>query len=609
MNKTVNINLAGIFFHIDEDAYSKLQRYLEAIKRSFTDSQGRSEIIADIEARIAELFTERIKDEKQVISIKEVEEVITIMGQPEDYMVDEEIFEDEPQPRQRKTSSGRRLFRDTENAYIGGVCSGLSHYFDIDSLWIRLGWLLLFFVGGTGLFIYILLWILMPSAETTAEKLAMTGKPVNITNIEQKVKEGFSNVKDSAKDSLDYAKDNLNYAKENLENAADRVKNGDYQKVGNKVQSASRSFFDALGNIIMFFFKIIAKFIGIILIIVGASTLIGLVIGLLSLGVADIFHFPGIDMAEIFNSSHIPIWLISTLVLFAVGIPFFYIFILGLKILVGNLKSLGKIANLTLLGLWLAAIITLSALAIKEASEFSRDASVINKSEISIATNDTLYVKMANNSIYSKGTYRDYGFDIVYDENDEKKIYSSNVRLIFRSTKDSLATVVIEKNARGSNYLNAKKRAEKVEYNFTFNANELLLDSYFLTDIENKFRDQEVEIILYLPEGSIVNTNENTYSFHRNTSSYRDILDNGFEEHYLKVIKNDLICLDCGENNSKINIDLKNDDSSFKLDEDGLEIKNSNAQLKINDDGILSETENVKATIDSNGISIKSKDN
>jgi phage shock protein PspC (stress-responsive transcriptional regulator) len=591
MNKTVNINLAGIFFHIDEDAYSKLQRYLEAIKRSFTDSQGRSEIISDIEARIAELFNQRIKNEKQVISIKEVEEVITIMGQPEDYIVDEEIFEDEPQPRERKTSSNRRLFRDTENAYIGGVCSGLSHYFDIDSLWIRLGWLLLFFVGGTGLFIYILLWILMPAAETTAEKLAMTGKPVNITNIEQKVKEGFSNVKDS------------------IEDVADKVKNGDYQKVGNKVQSTSRSFFDALGNIIVFFFKIVAKFIGIILMIVGASTLIGLVVGLLSIGVADIFHFPGIDMAEIFNSSHLPIWLVSTLVLFAVGIPFFYIFILGLKILVGNLKSLGKAANLTLLGLWLASIITLSAFAIKEASEFSREASVINKSEINIATNDTLYVKMQNNNIYSKETYRDYDFDIVYDEHDEKKIYSSNVRLIFRSTKDSLATVVIEKNARGSNYINAKERAKEIEYNYTFNTNELLLDSYFLTDIENKFRDQEVEIILYLPEGSIVNTSENTYSFHRNSSRYRDILDNGFEEHYLKVIKNDLICLDCGENNSKINIDLKNDDSSFKLDEDGLEIKNSNAQLKINNDGILSETENVKTTIDSNGISIKSKDN
>jgi phage shock protein PspC (stress-responsive transcriptional regulator) len=592
MNKTVNINLAGIFFHIDEDAYAKLQRYLEAIKRSFTDSQGRSEIIADIEARIAELFTERIKDEKQVISITEVEEVISVMGQPEDYLVDEEIFEDEPQPQQRKKSAGKRLFRDTENAYIGGVCSGLSHYFDVDSLWIRLGWLLLFFIGGTGLLIYILLWILMPSAETTAEKLAMTGKPVNITNIEQKVKEGFSSVKDS------------------LEDVADKVKNGDYQKVGNKVQSTSRSFFDALGNIIMFFFKICAKFIGVILMIVGASTLIGLVVGLLSIGVADIFHFPGIDMAEVFNSTDLPIWLVSTLVLFAVGIPFFYIFILGLKILVGNLKSLGKIANLTLLGLWLAAIITLSAFAMKEVSEFSRDASVINKSEISITTNDTLYVKMASNSMYSKGTYRDYDFQVVYDENDEKKIYSSNVRLIFRSTKDSLATVSIEKNARGSNYQNAKERAVAIEYNYSFNNNELLLDSYFLTDAKNKFRDQEVEIILYLPEGSIVNTDGNTYSFHSNYRHYRDIIDNGFENQYLKVIKDDVICLDCVDNkNGKINIDIHNDDSSFKLDKDGLEIKNEEARLKIDNKGVLGENENVKTTIDSNGISIKSKDN
>ena len=592
MNKTVNINLAGIFFHIDEDAYSKLQRYLEAIKRSFTDSQGRSEIISDIEARISELFTERMKDEKQVVSIKEVEEVITIMGQPEDYIVDEEIFEDEPEPRQKRESSNRRLYRDTENSYIGGVSAGLGHYFDIDPLWIRLIWVALFFGAGTGVLIYILLWILMPSAETTSEKLAMTGKPVNITNIEQKVKEGFSNVKDSAKESLKYAKDNLNYAKENLEDAADRVKNVDYQKAGNKVQSASRSFFDALGNIIMFFFKICAKFIGVLLIIIGASTLIGLVIGLLSLGVADIFHFPGIDFADVVNSSSLPIWLVSMLTLFAVGIPFFYIFILGLKILVGNLKSLGKIANLALLGVWLASIITLAAFALNEVSEFSREASVIEKNEINIAVNDTLYVKMAGNSFYSKGIYRDYDFDIVYDESDNKRIYSTNVRLIFRSTKDSLATVSIEKNARGSSYQNAKVRAENVEYSFTFINDELLLNSYFLTDAENKFRDQEVEIILYLPEGSIVNADGNTYSFHRNYGHYRDILDNGNENQYLKIIRDDVICLDCGEE-TKSEIIIKDYDSSLKVDENGIEYKD----------------EEVKATIDSNGISIKSKNN
>ena len=96
MNKTVNINLAGVFFHIDEDAYGKLQRYLAAIKRSFEGMQGEDEIITDIEARISELFTEKIQDARQVISIKELDEVITVMGQPEDYMVDDDIFEDAP---------------------------------------------------------------------------------------------------------------------------------------------------------------------------------------------------------------------------------------------------------------------------------------------------------------------------------------------------------------------------------------------------------------------------------------------------------------------------------------------------------------------------------
>ncbi|RLD25958.1 MAG: hypothetical protein DRI75_12550 [Bacteroidetes bacterium] len=575
MNKTVNINLAGIFFHIDENAYSKLQRYLEAIKRSFTDSQGRSEILLDIEARIAELFNERIKDEKQVISMKEVEEVITIMGQPEDYIVDEEIFEDEPQPRQSSQST-RRLFRDTENAYIGGVSSGLSHYFNVDSLWIRLAWVGLFIFGGTGILIYILLWVLMPAAQTTAEKLSMSGKPVNITNIEQKVKEGFSSVKDS------------------IEGVADKVKQKDFNKVGDKVQSTSRSFFDALGNIFLFCGTIFAKFFGIILMIIGASTLIGLVIGLLSLGVADIFHFPGIDFADIVNSTYLPIWVVSVLTLFAVGIPFFYIFILGLKILVNNLKSLGKIANFTLLGIWLASIITLAVFAAREVTEFAREASVTEKKGINIAVNDTLYVKMAGNEMYSNYLHRDYDFDIFHDENDQKKIYSSNVRLIFKSTKDSLASVSIERNARGNNYQNAKERATNIEYDYAFNNNELLLDAYFLTGIENKFRDQEVEITLYLPEGSIININDNTYTFHRNSSQYRDIIDNGFEEYYLKVIYDDVICLDCNDDEKfKVNIDIKDADSNFKFDEDGIQIKDEDVQVKI----------------DSNGIDIKSKNN
>ena len=592
MNKTVNINLAGTFFHIDENAYLKLQRYLEAIKRSFTDSQGRNEIIADIETRIAELFNERVQNEKQVVSITEVEEVITIMGQPEDYIVDEEIFEDEPVKQHSQSSSHRKLFRDTDNAYIGGVSAGLGHYFGIDALWIRLIWVALLFGAGSGVLVYIILWILMPVAESTADKLSMSGKPVNITNIEEKVKEGFSSVKDS------------------IDEVADKVKNQDYEKVGNNIKSSSRSFFDALGSLIMFFFKIFAKFIGIILMIIGAATLIGLVVGLLSLGVADMFQVPGIDFADVVNSTNLPIWAVSVLTLFAVGIPFFYLFILGLKILVNNIKSLGKVANFTLLGLWIASIILLTVFAAKEAAEFAREGSISAKTEINITSNDTLFVKMAGNDTFSKYLHRDSGFDIIYDESDTKRIYSSDVRLIVRSTKDSLAIVSIEKSARGNSYQSAKERANNIDYNFVLDNNQLNLNGYFLTDSENKYRDQEIEIVLYLPEGTTLFADDNTYSFHRNSSNYRDILDNGFEGQYMKVLQDDLICLDCPKDESfNIDIDIKDENSKLKINEDGIEVKDADVKIKINENGVFSESESIKTTIDSSGITIKSKDN
>ena len=104
MKKTVNVNLAGTFFHIDEDAFGKLTRYLDAIKRSLSDPQGSDEIIRDIEARISELFSEKIENSSQVISLKELDEVIAVMGQPEDYMVDEEIFEDNSSNSKRRSS-------------------------------------------------------------------------------------------------------------------------------------------------------------------------------------------------------------------------------------------------------------------------------------------------------------------------------------------------------------------------------------------------------------------------------------------------------------------------------------------------------------------------
>ena len=242
MNKTVSINLAGIFFHIDEDAYQKLQTYFEAIKSSLQNTEGASEIIADIEGRVAELFSERIKTSQQVVSNKEVDEIVSIMGQPEDYKIDEELFE-ETHENDKSDSQKRRLFRDRDNSYIGGVSSGFGYYFGVDPLIIRLFWVILIFGAGMGPLLYIILWILIPAANTTAEKLSMMGKPINITNIEKKVKEEFGNVKES------------------LERVKDSVNSGTLNDMGKNIQSKSRSFFETIGDLILLFFKLIFKII------------------------------------------------------------------------------------------------------------------------------------------------------------------------------------------------------------------------------------------------------------------------------------------------------------------------------------------------------------
>ncbi|RZJ98673.1 MAG: PspC domain-containing protein, partial [Flavobacterium sp.] len=138
MNKTVNINLGGMFFHIDEDAYQKLNRYFEAVKRSLSNSTGKDVIMKDIEMRIAELLTEKNRGDKQVVGMKDVEEVIVVMGQPEDYRIDDEGAPETAFAFNSDAKRKKKLYRDKDKGMIGGVAAGFGHYLGIDALWIRI---------------------------------------------------------------------------------------------------------------------------------------------------------------------------------------------------------------------------------------------------------------------------------------------------------------------------------------------------------------------------------------------------------------------------------------------------------------------------------------
>lgn len=204
MNKTINVNLANTFFHIDETAYEVLKSYLKKLEKAFQKTQGKEEILRDIEVRIAELFQERKQSKEQVISIEDVESVIETLGQPEDFITDTE--EDFKESLKENRNPNRKLYRDPDDKYIGGVASGLGYFFGIDTSWIRILWLVFsLFSAGTLILIYLVLWIVIPEAKTTAEKLKMKGEPINISTIEKKIKEEFEEVSSKIKD-IDYQK-------------------------------------------------------------------------------------------------------------------------------------------------------------------------------------------------------------------------------------------------------------------------------------------------------------------------------------------------------------------------------------------------------------------
>jgi len=188
MKVTVNINLGGQAFNMDDDAYERLRQYLKSLEKEFSGEAGAAEIMSDIEGRISELFKARLNAYKQVITMKDVEEVIAILGSPEVISGGESSGEVPPR-------SHRRIYRDPDRRVFGGVCAGISAYLDWDPLILRIIFALLIFAGGFGLGLYLILWIVLPEARTTAQKLEMRGDPVTIDNIKDSVRQEFDTVK------------------------------------------------------------------------------------------------------------------------------------------------------------------------------------------------------------------------------------------------------------------------------------------------------------------------------------------------------------------------------------------------------------------------------
>ena len=349
MKKTININLAGFVFYIDEDAYETLQKYLNNIRTYLGNTEGREEIIDDIESRIAELFSEK---QKQVITLIEVNEVIEVMGQPEDYMSEEESEE-----KTAGQQSNRRLYRDPDSTVLGGVCSGVGHYLNIDAVWIRLIFLAMVWSGVSILF-YFILWAIIPKAETTAQKLEMKGKAATFSNIEDYVRKGYENVKDD-------------------------FKNVDFKGAGEKAKQGASGFFAFLGELISKLFSalrkllslianILGKLLGVIILVTTVALIIALTVSFIIGSFIDInigndllvlpgFEFIGPDWGGPFH----PFWYHISMIL-TFGIPAFSLLLFALQLLFKNMGRLSGSVKIGLLAVWMISLVSFIVLSLTQ---------------------------------------------------------------------------------------------------------------------------------------------------------------------------------------------------------------------------------------------------
>ena len=535
MNKTVSANISGIIFNVEEHAYEKLRLYLDTIRSFFKNSDGRDEIMADIEGRIAELFSERIHERKNVISMSDVESVISIMGEPEQY-VDEDVETEttekttESNTSSKRTSTGRkkprRMYRDGKNPVIGGVASGISAYLGWDPVWLRLVFAFAFFLGF-GFILYLILWIALPEAKTTAEQLEMHGESVTVQNIGRKVEESI----DGISDRLQKAGDKLNDL--DTDYYADRAKSG-----ANQVLAVIKGFFQAFG-----------KIIGVAFIFMAISGLIVLLYGLTSadgfITIADdsVHVMSYNDAAEMVFQSNSMIDLAFFGILIAAGIPILALMYAGIN-LIFNIKAGTKAVGISLAIIWIAGVVTCGFVGVDTGRQFVDEADVYENLALTESIGDTLYIDIKEDLYFDnhfKGHHME-SFELVLLENDSIRRGDPYVDVI-EGTSDSIE-VELKRTSHGPSQKQAITYAKNINYEWEQKGNRLWLAPYYSSPVSDKLRAQHVKVKVKLPVGKTIYLGALTDRVIYDVRNYTDTHDSRMPGHFWTMTRQGLVCDD-----------------------------------------------------------------
>jgi len=541
MNQTVTVNISGLVFYIEVNAYDQLKKYLDTIKLYFSNEEGQEEIIADIEARIAELLKEKLSDGQEVVTQAHVVQVIEVMGEPEAY-IDEDAQPEEPRQKTKEKFASKKLFRDEDDNVLGGVCAGAGHYFGIDKIWFRIAFLVAFFGYGAGLLLYLILWIIIPSAKTTAEKLEMKGEPINVDSIGNAIKSEFNSFKK-------------------------KVNTNEVENIGQRIVQFFYQIFNFIIKLITFLLRFIVKAISVILMLASAILIISLIT--LFFGGSTNIRIHDIQLDEIWLSSYADV-IFSSPILYTVGvigislvvlIPVLGIFYGSIKLLF-NFSANNKAIGLSAVSLLVIGVILIFISATTTVSEFSSKQSFVKAESLSSITSDTLVLSQweKNNGIL----FEDHQF---YVQNDS--LYINDLIVDVVESKSDQIELYYNFSARGSNRKEAAERAQKVDLQYKVVDNQLFIKEFIVTSVDEKYRNQQLKLSIGLPIGKSIYLNKNAEQLIYDIKNVSNTYDGKMLNHHWKMTDKGLTCTDCKwlekENQLNNTKNTEDEEDSFEI--------------------------------------------
>jgi len=503
MKKNLRVNISGLIFNIDDDAYKALQNYLDRLKHHFGSSESSKEIISDIESRIAEMFQAESGTVENIIDLSTVKEVIKAMGEPSEIDGEEEDANEQrahhntgnkenysqynsSYTQYEKTK--RRLYRDPDNKIIGGVSSGLATYFNIDPIWVRLAFVLLTFYGMS-ILVYIILWIAIPEARTTAQRLEMRGEPINLENIERTINDEFNDISGRFKNMKD-----KHFSKKKGELTI-------FEKIAHLIVRI-------IGGII----KIVGSFIGIILAFIAFVLIIALLPGFFT---TSFFFFDGFNFLPFtsalgsITNNPADINLTLTALAMVLFIPLIALVYGGIKLIFG-IRNRNSAIGISLLSIWLVGAILLVYTGTKFGNSFHRKADIKQEVYFDQTQSDTLYVNIIDiDSINPdfpliKSNRKQY----LLCSDDDNYYINPNFKTILLDSNENFS-MEIKRMARGRNKRAARYNAENINYSYTITDSLLELPAYCYWNKDKNFRTQHIEITIGIPKGKVLKFNKN----------------------------------------------------------------------------------------------------